>query len=79
MALSLLAEMLATWEISFLPLVGLESFLISQITASTRRSRPHVRTMGLAPTVRSFLASWTMDSANAVGAPSAAFAPSCRP
>jgi hypothetical protein len=28
MVLSLLAEMLATCEISFLPLVGLESFLI---------------------------------------------------
>jgi len=34
---------------------------------------------GLTPTVRPFLASWTMDSANAVGAPLVAFALSVPP
>jgi len=66
MVLSLLAEMLATWEISFLPLVGLESFLISAITASTALSMPRFRAMGLAPAVTFFMPSRTIAWASTV-------------
>src|SRR5262245_48984590 len=51
MVLSLLAAMLATWAISFLSLVDLESFFSSSVTALTACSIPRLRPMGLAPAV----------------------------
>ena len=46
---SLLAEMVPTWAISFLPLIGLEIFLSSSTTASTALSMPRLSAIGLAP------------------------------
>ncbi len=66
MVLSLLAEMVATWAISFLPLVGLEIFLISSITASTALSMPRFRAIGLAPAVTFFMPSRMMAWARTV-------------
>src|SRR5574341_1996709 len=66
MVLSLLAEMVATWAISFLPLVGLEIFLISSTTASTALSIPRLRAMGLASAVTFFTPSRKMAWASTV-------------
>ena len=66
MVLSLLAEMVATWAISFLPLVGLEIFLISSTTASTALSMPRLRAMGLLPAVTFFMPSRMMAWARTV-------------
>ena len=51
---SLLAEMVPTWAISFLSLVGRLSFLTSSTTTSTARSIPRLRSIGLAPAVTFF-------------------------
>ncbi len=66
MVLSLLAEMVATWAISFLPLVGLERAWISATTASTAFSIPRFRAMGLAPAVTFFMPSRMMAWARTV-------------
>src|SRR5690242_10949127 len=50
-SLSLLAEMLPTWAISFLPPVGTLIFLSSSTTAATARSIPRLMAIGLAPAV----------------------------
>ena len=49
--LSLLLAIVATWAISFLSLVDLESFFSSSVTASTACSMPRLRPIGLAPAV----------------------------
>src|SRR4029453_4536059 len=49
--LSLFDAMVATWAISFLSLVDLDSFLSSSVTASTACSMPRLRPIGLAPAV----------------------------
>jgi hypothetical protein len=51
---SLLAEMVPTWAISFLPAEGTESDLSASVTASTARSMPRFSSMGLAPAVTFF-------------------------
>ncbi len=48
---SLFAEIEPTWEISFLSLIGLESFLSCLTTTSTAWSMPRLRSIGLAPAV----------------------------
>ena len=50
-SLSLLAEMVPTWAISFLPADGTERVLSSSTTASTAFSIPRFSSMGLAPAV----------------------------
>ena len=50
-SLSLLAEMVPTWAISFLPAEGTLSFLSSSTTASTAFSMPRLSSIGLAPAV----------------------------
>src|SRR6059036_1052422 len=49
--LSLFEAIVATWVISFLSLVDLESFFSSSVTASTAASMPRLRPIGLAPAV----------------------------
>ncbi len=48
---SLLAEIAATWEISFLPEMGLDCFLRSSTIALTALSMPRLTAMALAPAV----------------------------
>ena len=48
---SLLAEMVPTWAISFLPAEGTERPLSASVTASTARSMPRFSSIGLAPAV----------------------------
>ena len=54
MVLSLLAAIVATWAISFLSFVDLESFFNSSTTASTAVSIPRLSPIGLAPAVTFF-------------------------
>ncbi len=49
MVASLLADMVATCSISFLPDTGMESFFISFTTVSTALSIPLLMSMGFAP------------------------------
>src|SRR6266852_5330803 len=49
--LSLFEAIVATWVISFLSLVDLESFFSSSVTASTAASMPRLSAIGLAPAV----------------------------
>src|SRR2546422_7699116 len=49
--LSLFEAIVATWAISFLSLVDLESFFSSSVTASTAASMPRLSAIGLAPAV----------------------------
>ena len=48
---SLLAEMVPTWAISFLPVVGTLIFFSSSITAPTALSMPRLMAIGFAPAV----------------------------
>ena len=66
MVLSLLEAMVATCAISFLSLVDFDIFLRSSTTASTARSMPRLRPMGLAPAVTFFRPSRTMAWASTV-------------
>ena len=50
-SVSLLAEMVPTCAISFLPVVGTEIFLSSSTTASTALSMPRLISIGFAPAV----------------------------
>src|SRR5882724_5203911 len=52
--LSLFDAIVATWAISFLSLVDLESFFSSSVTASTAASMPRFNPIGLAPAVTFF-------------------------
>ena len=52
--LSLFDAIVATWAISFLSLVDLESFFSSSVTASTAASMPRFSPIGLAPAVTFF-------------------------
>ena len=54
MVSSPLAEMVPTWAISFLSLVGLLSFFSSATTVSTARSMPRLSSIGLWPAATSF-------------------------
>ena len=54
MVLSLLAEMVPTWEISVLFWQGLLSFFSSAITTSTALSIPRLISIGFAPAVMFF-------------------------
>src|SRR6059036_2520875 len=49
--LSLFEAIVATWAISFLSLVDLESFFSSSVTASTAAAMPRLSPIGLAPAV----------------------------
>src|SRR3954468_785370 len=50
-SLSLFAEIVPTWAISFLPAEGTDKVLSCSTTASTARSMPRFSSMGLAPAV----------------------------
>ena len=63
---SLLAAILATWEISFLSLTGFEIFFNSSMTLSTALSIPLFKSIGFAPAVTFFRPSLNMASANIV-------------
>ena len=61
-----LAEMVPTWAMSFLPLVGVDIFLSSALMAMTALSMPRLISMGLWPAATSFEPSRKMAWANTV-------------
>src|SRR5947209_5812792 len=66
MVMSPLAEMVPTWAISFLSLVGLESFFNSAVMARTALSMPRLMSIGLWPAATSFEPSRKMAWASTV-------------
>ena len=66
MVVSPLAEMVPTWAMSFLPWVGLDSFLSSATTAVTALSMPRLISIGLWPAATSLVPSRKMACASTV-------------
>jgi len=74
---SALAEMVPTWAVSLLVVIGLESVCSSATTALTALSMPRLRSIGFMPEVTYFMPSLTIACAStvAVVVPSPAMSP----